>query len=365
MNPLARLIAEQCAASGPMSIADYMALALGHPDHGYYMTKDPFGRDGDFITAPEISQAFGELIGLWCVEVWRMMGAPVEFVLSELGPGRGTLMADALRAAAQSPDFLLAADIHLVETSPALRVRQQEALAGLGVEWHDNFDTVPGGPILLVANEFFDVLPAHQLVRTKDGWRERLVAGGAAGLHFVLSQSAPPAAALPSRHLPQNAPLGAVAETQPAALSIAAAIAARIAEFGGAAVIVDYGHAVSALGNTLQAVRRHRPHDVLSEPGAADLTVHVDFEALTRAAGDGVACFGPRDQGDFLRALGIELRAAQLTAAATPAQARNIASGVGRLIALDQMGTLFKVLVLASHDMQPPPGFECEHDVSP
>lgn len=360
MNPLARLISRQIAANGPITVADYMAMALGHPEHGYYMTTDPFGRDGDFITAPEISQIFGELIGLWCVAVWRLMDRPAQFVLCELGPGRGTLMADALRAAGQSADFMRAAKIHLVETSPGLRTRQREALAGHRVEWHDRLDSVPGGPILVIANEFFDALPVHQLIRTKAGWRERLVAGGESGLHFVMSDSAPPAAALLSLGVQRKAPLGEVAEIQPALLTHAAAIAARLAEFGGAALIADYGHALSAPGNSLQAVRRHRPHDVLGDPGAADLTVHVDFDALARAAGGGVQHFGPLGQGDFLRALGIEVRATHLAAAATPDQARDIASGVARLIAPDQMGTLFKVLVLARHDMEPPPGFERE-----
>jgi len=358
VNPLARVIVRQCAATGPMTVADYMALALGHPEHGYYMTKDPFGRDGDFITAPEISQIFGELIGLWCVVVWRSMGAPAKFILCELGPGRGTLMADALRAAGQDPDFVRAARIHLVETSPSLRERQRAALAGHAVTWHDRLEAVPDGPVLLIANEFFDALPAHQLVRTQAGWRERLVAGNEAGLHFILSEAPPPAAALLSPGVLRTAPLGTVAETQPALLTTAATIAARIAEFGGAALIVDYGHAASAPGNTLQAVRRHRPHDVLAEPGTADLTVHVDFEALARAAGAGVQCLGPVDQGEFLHALGIKARAGQLTATATPDQARDIASGVARLIEPDQMGTLFKALVLTRHDMEPPPGFE-------
>ena len=358
MNPLARLIARQVAERGPVTVAQFMAMALGHPEHGYYMNKDPFGREGDFITAPEVSQIFGELIGLWCVEVWRLMDRPAQFVLCELGPGRGTLMADALRAAGQSADFMWAAKIHLVETSPGLRARQREALAGHRVEWHDRLDSVPGGPIMVIANEFFDALPVHQLIRTRAGWRERLVAGSESGLHFVLSDSSPPAAALLSLDVLRKARPGEVAEIQPALLTHAAAIAARLAEFGGIALIVDYGHALSAPGNTLQAVRRHRPHDVLAEPGEADLTVHVDFDALARAAGGGVQGFGPQCQGDFLRALGIEVRAARLAAATTPDQARDIASGVARLIAPDQMGTLFKVLVLARHDMEPPPGFE-------
>jgi NADH dehydrogenase [ubiquinone] 1 alpha subcomplex assembly factor 7 len=246
----------------------------------------------------------------------------------------------------------------MVETSPGLRRRQREALAGHRVQWHDRIETVPRQPMLVIANEFFDALPVHQLIRTKLGWRERLVAGGEDGLHFVLSQTQPPAASLLALGVQRRAPLGAVAEIQPALLLHAAAISARLAQDGGAALILDYGHALSATGNTLQAVRQHRPHDVLADPGVADLTVHVDFDALARAAGGGVQCFGPCGQGDFLRALGIEVRAAHLSAAATPGQAGDIASGVARLIAPDQMGTLFKVLVLAHLDMEPPPGFE-------
>ncbi len=262
-----------------------MALALGHPEWGYYTTRDPFGRKGDFITASEISQVFGEMLGLWCVEVWRQMGAPDPVRLVELGPGRGTLMADALRAAAVSPDFIRAAQVHLVETSPVLREAQRSALAGRDVVWHDRFDDIPEGPLLLVANEFFDALPVRQLQREADGWCERLVGNGPQGLQFVLSTPGAPSAALLDPGMRAGAAEGAIAEIQPAALSIAAAISARLGAFGGAALIIDYGYMQSAAGDTLQAVRSHKPHDVLLDPGDADLTVHVDFAALARAAG--------------------------------------------------------------------------------
>ncbi|MEX2615411.1 MAG: SAM-dependent methyltransferase [Alphaproteobacteria bacterium] len=358
MNRLARLIARRIASSGPISISEYMALALGHPELGYYTTRDPFGRAGDFITAPEISQVFGEMIGLWWVAVWREMGAPDRFRLVELGPGRGTLMADALRAATVAPDFVRAAQVHLVETSPVLREAQRTTLTGRHIHWHDRFDEVPDGPVLLVANEFFDALPVRQLQRTSAGWRERLVGNGTDGLVFVLSAPGVPAEVLLHPDVRNGAPEGAIAEIQPAALSTAAAIAARISAAGGAALIVDYGYVDSAPGDTLQAVRAHRPHDVLADPGAADLTVHVDFAALGRAAGDSVRHFGPCGQGVFLQALGVELRAEQLMAKATPEQQSAIRSGLTRLIDPAEMGILFKVLALTQQGMPVPPGFE-------
>lgn len=358
MSALERLIARRIAASGPISISEYMALALGHPELGYYTTRDPFGRAGDFITAPEISQVFGEMLGLWCVAVWRQMGAPDPFRLVELGPGRGTLMADALRAAAVSPGFIQAAQVHLVETSPVLREAQRNALAGRRIAWHDRFDEVPDGPLLLLANEFFDALPVRQLQRTSAGWCERLVGNGAEGLQLVLSAPDAPAAALIDPDVRHSASEGAIAEIQPAALAIAAAIAGRISTTGGAALIVDYGYGDSAPGDTLQAVKAHKPHDVLAEPGAADLTVHVDFGALARAAGDRVLPFGPCGQGAFLQALGVEVRAEQLLARATPDQRSSIRSGLTRLIDPAEMGILFKVLALTQQGMPAPPGFE-------
>lgn len=358
MTPLEKLIAQQIATTGPMTVADFMATALGHPKHGYYVTRDPLGRDGDFITAPEISQIFGELIGLWCVAVWQSLGAPERFNLVELGPGRGTLMADALRAASQIPAFVDASAITLVETSPVLREAQQGALARYEVAWRDSFDQVPEGPLLLIANEFFDALPVHQLVRTAAGWRERLVGMDEAGLCFTISGEATPATALLAPTVRGGADIGAIAEAQPAGLTIAASIANRIAQAGGAALVIDYGYETSAAGDTLQAVRGHEPQGVLQSPGSADLTVHVDFGAMCAAAAGKTAIFGPCDQGVFLQRLGIAMRADRLSQSATAKQTADIRSGVQRLIGEDEMGTLFKVLGLAPQGTQSLPGFE-------
>jgi NADH dehydrogenase [ubiquinone] 1 alpha subcomplex assembly factor 7 len=358
VNALGRIIAQRIRLQGPISLAAFMADALGHPEHGYYRRTDPFGQAGDFITAPEISQMFGELIGLWCAEVWRLMGSPAAFHLVELGPGRGTLMADALRAAKVLPGFEAAAAVHLVETSPALRARQKAALAGREITWHDSVGAVPAGPTILVANEFFDALPVHQFVRTSGGWRERLVALD--GDRFVLAtaSSPTPAELLIPEAIRLTAPDGAVAEVSPAAVSTARAIAERLEAEGGAALIVDYGHTAHGTGETLQAVRRHKYHDILAEPGAADLTAHVDFAALADAARPHAALHGPVTQGAFLRGLGIETRAQQLSQRATDAQRRDIEAALHRLIGPAEMGTLFKVLAMSDHDLAPPPGLE-------
>ena len=241
------------ASEGPITVARYMGLCLGHPAHGYYMTRDPFGTEGDFTTAPEISQMFGELIGLWAAEIWRLMGAPDPVRLVELGPGRGTLMADVLRAARVVPRFLDAADIRLVETSPVLKARQETTLSSTGapVAWHAHVSDVPAGPAIVLANEFFDALPVRQYVRTERGWCERLVGLAEDGtLAFGLAGE-------PDRRLPDTGPDGAVLEQPEAALDIAAGLAARLAAQGGAALVIDYGHGASAVGDTLQAVKRH------------------------------------------------------------------------------------------------------------
>ncbi|MGE5147202.1 MAG: class I SAM-dependent methyltransferase [Candidatus Eiseniibacteriota bacterium] len=350
---------------GPITVARYMAEALGHPQHGYYATRDPFGTAGDFTTAPEISQMFGELIGLWCAEMWQRIGRPRPVRLIEFGPGRGTLMADALRAAAQAmPDFRKALDLHLIETSPALRARQSGRLGDAGAHWHDSWDEVPEGPVLAVANEFLDALPVHQLVRHQGSWRERLVGAdaAAAGFCFELSAGDSPAASFLPGALAASAgalPDGNIVEVRPAAVELARALGARIAGFGGAALVIDYGHGASSVGDTLQAVRQHRYADVLAEPGEADLTAHVDFAAFgeaARAAGAGV--HGPVEQGRFLRLLGIETRAAALARHATPAQAEAIEQATRRLIDPMEMGRLFKVLALGRAALPPPPGFE-------
>jgi NADH dehydrogenase [ubiquinone] 1 alpha subcomplex assembly factor 7 len=358
VNKLAELLARRIMMTGPVTVAEYMATALGHPEHGYYTTRDPFGRAGDFITAPEISQIFGELIGLWFVTVWEQIGSPTKFNLVELGPGRGTLIVDALRAAMQVPAFLDGAELVLLETSRVLRASQAESLAAYDPVWCDSFDGVPDGPILAIGNEFFDALPVHQFVRTPRGWRERLIAWDETELRFIVSASATPHEVLLAPEVRETAPVGAIAEVQPQGLSIAAALGNRIEKAGGAVLIVDYGHGESAPGDSLQAVCEHEPVDVLDGPGEADLTVHVDFAALRRAVGDRVSVWGPVAQGTFLERLGIALRAEALTKHATPAQAADIALSVERLIAPNQMGSLFKVLSLTQAGLSQPPGFE-------
>jgi len=359
VSTLAQFLARRIALQGPISIATYMAEALGHPQHGYYMRQDPFGRDGDFITAPEISQMFGELIGLWCVEMWRLMDQPTRFQLVELGPGRGSLMADALRAARVRPEFHSAASAHLIESSPALRALQQQRLqhAGVGITWHDDLVQVPAGPMILIANEFFDALPIHQFERRPEGWRERMVSFADDKFTLALNRHVTPQAVLIPEALTRAAPAGAIAEICPAGIAIAAAIADRIAEFGGAALIIDYGHCRHSTANTLQAMRNHAVHEFLADPGGADITAHVDFAALADAA-RAAGIHGPISQGDFLRRLGIEFRAMQLSQRATVAQARDIDSACKRLIDPSEMGTLFKVLAISHPDMAVPPGFE-------
>jgi NADH dehydrogenase [ubiquinone] 1 alpha subcomplex assembly factor 7 len=365
VTPLGRLLARRIRLAGPLTLAQYMAEALGHPEHGYYRTRDPFGAAGDFTTAPEISQIFGELLGLWCVEMWQALGSPAALNLVELGPGRGTLMADALRAARLRPAFRAAATAHLVETSEGQRARQAATLAqaepALMPVWHDSLATVPDGPMLLLANELFDALPIHQFVRTADGWRERVVAlapdAGADGdsLCFGLAPPGPALALLADAH--RAAPVGAIAEVSPAAIALAAEIARRAA-VGGAALVIDYGPAASAAGDSLQAVRQHRPADPLAAPGEADLTAHVDFAALARAAREaGATVHGPLPQGTFLARLGLEMRAAALLRTASPAQARDIRAAVARLLDPAEMGTLFKALAIVAPSLPVPPGF--------
>jgi NADH dehydrogenase [ubiquinone] 1 alpha subcomplex assembly factor 7 len=346
------------AAGGPIGIDAYMEAALFDPRFGYYASRDPLGASGDFITAPEVSQVFGELIGLWLAELWQRMGAPDPVILAELGPGRGTMMRDALRAARVVPAFRAAARLHLVERSPALRRRQAEALADAAPQWHADVAALPPGPLLLVANEFLDALPVRQFVRRADGWHERRVglADGGDGLSFVEDERPCVDHGVPAA-LAQVSP-GSLCETRAAALTLARALAARLAAQGGGALFIDYGHAASACGDTLQAVRDHRPHAVLDAPGGADITAQVDFAAFAAAAGAaGARIWGPVTHGAFLRALGIAARTERLLAGATPAQALRIASGTRRLVDPAAMGRMFKVLALTHPAAPMPAGF--------
>ncbi len=340
----ARLIA-RIREHGPISIADYMRLCNAQ----YYATRDPFGAAGDFTTAPEISQVFGELIGAWCADYWQRRGAPKEVLLVELGPGRGTLMADALRATRRVPGFHAALRLHLVEQSPVLRKLQQETLAAFAPQFHDDIASLPPGPLLLIANEFLDALPIQQFERQAGAWCERKVA--LAGERFVFARGA-------ATSLAVSGDDGAIKELCPAATTVVGAIAQRIAQHGGAALFIDYGYYPSACGDTLQAVRDHRPHPVLEAPGNADLTAHVDFAALAEAARDaGAAASGPATQSGFLASLGIAAREAALLGAATPAQHETIRSGVRRLVDPNEMGVLFKALALTQKSAPVPAGF--------
>lgn len=344
--------------TGPIPVSRFMAEALGHPEQGYYVRREPFGADGDFVTAPEISQMFGELIGLWAVACWQQMGAPERLVLAEAGPGRGTLMADALRAARLSPGFLAAIELALVETSPRLRALQADALPALArpPHWYDSVDSLPDGPLLFLANEFFDALPIRQFERRGGRWYERMVGWREGELCFVSAPDPAGPESLPAAL--REAPDGSLAESREADRAIAGAIAGRLAQAGGYALIIDYGHVVSAPGDSLQAVRRHAFHPILADPGSADLTAHVDFQQLAEAAvAAGARAHGPLGQGDFLERLGLRHRAARLQAAATPAQSAAIAAARHRLTAEDGMGSLFKVLALSAPDLPPPPAF--------
>lgn len=355
MTELGRLIAHRIALTGPISLADFMSEALGHPRLGYYRRALPIGAAGDFTTAPEISQMFGELLGVWLAERWLAMARPTPVRLVELGPGRGTLMADALRATASVPGFHAAIDLHLVDTNVALRAAQRDALQRVAPAivptWHERLDDVPAGPLLLVANEFFDALPVRQFHRTAQGWRERMVGlDEQGGLRLALAPGVAPFAAL----LPDMPP-GAEAELCEAGRALAAAIGARIRADGGWALIVDYGMESAGRAASLQAVRGHRGAGILDRPGETDLSAHVDFAALATASG--VPSFGPATQADFLRRLGIVERAAALKRRASPDQVRAIDAASARLIASDQMGTLFRVLALGDGKTVPPAGF--------
>jgi NADH dehydrogenase [ubiquinone] 1 alpha subcomplex assembly factor 7 len=364
VTPLARVIAEEIKATGPIPVARFMELALNHPEFGYYRGHDPLGAGGDFITAPEISQMFGEMIGLWVAVVWEALGAPTPFTLAELGPGRGTMMADALRAGRTKPGFIEAARLHLVETSPHLRGRQMEALGGFNPVFHDDVARLPDGPLIVIANEFFDALPVRQLIPMEAGWSERCVdlpPSGNGGFTFASGRPVPvedlPASVARDAARGTICP-GTIYELSPIAQAIVGELASRCTGAPGAALFIDYGHGGSVAGETLQALRGHEYADPLSDPGTADLTAHVDFGALAHRARDaGAGVFGPIGQGRFLLSLGIAARAKRLMAAATAQQGHDIEAALKRLLAPSEMGNLFKVMALASPDAETPPGF--------
>ena len=361
-SPLEADIRRRIALAGPMPVRQFMALCLTHPEYGYYMTRDPLGRAGDFVTAPEVSQIIGELIGSWAATLWQLMGRPENLRLVELGPGRGTMMLDALRAAHAVPAFRAALVVHLIEISPALRRRQQETFEGIDVPilWHSSLDEVAEGPIIVLANEFLDALPVHQAVKQFNGWYERTVEIDHGGnLAFSIADEPIP---LFEQLLPRgvrDAPIGSLFEWRPD--NIALELARRLMHEAGAALAIDYGHVESAAGDTLQAVGDHGFADPLRSPGLVDLTAHVDFQALALAAESmGVLTHGPIEQAEFLRRMGIAQRAAALQANAAPDKATDIDMAVARLTGEDRtgMGKLFKVIAFGDPKLGALPGFD-------
>ncbi len=344
---LKAVFARLIAATGPIPIAHYMAEANAH----YYTSRDPLGASGDFVTAPEISQMFGELIGLWLADMWQRAGSPAEACFVELGPGRGTLARDALRAAGRGG---LAPEVHFVETSPALIPLQ--CAAHPEAHWHHDLASLPADrPLLVVANEFLDALPVRQLVRTAGGWRERMVGLDTDGALVPVAGARPMDAAVPARFA--DAGEGALLETSPAAVTVVQEISARLAEQGGAALFIDYGYTAPQLGSSLQAVRAHRKVAPFAAPGEADLTAHVDFATLALVAEQtGARWLGTAEQGAWLAALGIGARAAALARAA-PGATESIEAALTRLTGPAHMGALFKVMGLAAADWPDGAGF--------
>jgi NADH dehydrogenase [ubiquinone] 1 alpha subcomplex assembly factor 7 len=341
MTALADLLLARIAATGPMRLSDYMAECLLHPMHGYYATRDPFGAAGDFTTAPEISQMFGELLGLCIAQCWLDQGAPGTFTLAELGPGRGTLMADVLRATKGIPGFHAGMQVVLVEASAYLRGVQRATLGD--VRCVDDVQGLPDQPLFLLANEFFDALPIRQFTRADAGWAETVV--GVVDGRLALGRNPP----VPLDHPGQP---GDIIEICPLAAPIMAHIGGLIATHGGAALIVDYG-GWGSNGDTFQAMRAHAYVDPLATPGMADLTAHTDFAALARAS---PTAYVYTTQGALLASLGIQARSARLAARLTGAALAAHVQATRRLTHRDEMGQLFKVLALYPHGAIPPPG---------
>lgn len=358
MSILDDILRDKIRADGPVDIGAFMNIALGHPEHGYYMNRDPFGAGGDFTTAPEVSQMFGELLGAWVADIWTKLDKPDPFILLECGPGRGTLMADALRATKAVPGFHAAMKLIFLETSPFLMLKQREALGAYTAYWAQTLDDpvfTHAGPVIVLANEFLDALPAHQLRFSGGRWHERTVIVDtddklAFGIRPWEESNYP---------VPVRGEEGDIFEYAPAREDFGRQVARLIAQRRGAALFVDYGHAVSAAGDTLQAVKGQSYVPVLKDIGAADLTSHVDFQALGKAAqAEGAAVYGPAEQGAFLERLGIRVRAERLTRAAEDEEARqDIAAGLQRLTGADEMGRLFKVMAFTHSPSLVPEGF--------
>jgi len=358
MSKLEEIIRETINKTGPITVANFMELSLGHPEFGYYNTRDPIGFEGDFVTSPEISQIFGELIALWSATCWEQMNFPKKVEVIECGPGRGTLMMDFLRTSKAIPEFDKAINIHFLETSPVLKDRQNKTLNGASIRWHTSLDTVPIGPTVLIANEFLDALPVHQLVKTPGGWAERRIKRADKGFMFITDKPSSRTKAKIPESL-RGAATGSIYEYSSAALEIADKIVERFKTAPGYALFIDYGYDKYETGETLQAVKSQSYADILSNPGEVDLTAHVNFAALSeRMSHLGMRTLGPISQASFLISLGIFRRTRDLVKDAKSDQARMLTSGTGRLINLHQMGVLYKVFVAMGADLPIPAGFE-------
>jgi NADH dehydrogenase [ubiquinone] 1 alpha subcomplex assembly factor 7 len=345
------------SASGPMSVGDYMAWCLTGSGTAYYRSGNPLGATGDFVTAPEVSQIFGELIAVWACTVWQAMGQPSPFVLAELGPGRGTLMQDALRAARSMPGFLEAAQIHLIETSATLREKQDQLLSQFcRPQWHETVKAVPGEPLIVIANEFFDALPVEQHIYDSGSWRRRVVSLNEAGrLAFSTGRLALPPVELIPLEPPRE---GDILEHRPAAAALIQEFGRRSQSAPFAMLIFDYGYERRDYGDTLQAVRAHGYADPLEAPGEADLSAHVNFAELSQAANAaGLDVWGPLPQSEFLLSLGLETRLRQLMNSADEEQRAALFLGARRLVDPFQMGSLFKVMAMTGPGMPAPPPF--------
>jgi NADH dehydrogenase [ubiquinone] 1 alpha subcomplex assembly factor 7 len=356
-NELIKLI----SANGPISLAQYMGECLGHPKHGYYMNKDPFGVEGDFTTAPEVSQMFGEMLGMWVANQWQETGSHTPVKLIELGPGRGTLMADILRVLNIVPILKENLSVHLVEISPALMAAQKEKINQndkTPIYWHKTIADVPDGFSFIIANEFFDALPVHQFEMTNKGWLERVVEVDENSLTPRLA-AASPALFMADEGFRKTAKLGDIIETSPVSITIMAEVSRRIKEHGGAGLIIDYGYNKTAFGDSVQATKNHDYCNLFETPSQADITAHVNFEILAKCAKEcGLQSFGATEQGIFLKQLGIEMRAEKLSKVASPQQKQDIATAIKRLTGDDEMGKLFKILAVQNKNLPTPIGFE-------
>jgi SAM-dependent MidA family methyltransferase len=357
MNRLGEKIAGLIRAAGPISVADYMAICLFDPEHGYYTTREPFGAEGDFVTAPEVSQMFGELVAVWLVEAWHAIGAPLPVTIAETGPGRGTLMKDVVRTIGRIATGLAAkADFVLIEASPRLTAIQQQTLrdSGPAFTWHATLDTLPDQPLFIVGNEIFDALPFRQFVLQDGKWLERAIGLDANGnFQFGIGTATVATDALPDAG--KNAPDGSIFEIAPAREALMSSIATRLATHGGVGLFFDYGHLTPGFGDTFQAVRKHQSEGVFDNPGEADLTSHVDFSALAAVARSHGLETHMMTQGEFLLGMGLLERAGRLGQGANDTACEKISADVERLAGPDQMGELFKVLAVLPPGSAVPP----------